>query len=206
MNYINDIPLYNMNESELDSVNVIIEICPGTNQKFELLDPYFNKLQVVRTVKSIYPFYYGSFPQTYAGDKDPLDFILFTDIEHKQLDVVKVDVIGAVKTIDAGEQDDKIICVECDSSLINVKKQLKEALKFLKSYKGKNSDMTINKKLASMSEADTLVKEAHEAWKDYIKPIPAKEYKKMLKNRSNTTNKQIESSNSQPTLVRVTRR
>lgn len=50
-----------------------------------------------------YPFLYGSFPQTLAGDKDPLDMILFTDKTHQLLDIVKVDVIGAVKTIDEGE-------------------------------------------------------------------------------------------------------
>jgi inorganic pyrophosphatase len=70
----------------------------------------------------MYPFYYGSFPRTLAGDKDPLDMILFTDKQHQPLDLVKVDIIGAVKTIDAGEQDDKIICVESDCGLSNVKK------------------------------------------------------------------------------------
>lgn len=168
MNYINDIPLYN---SEEDNVNVVIEICPGTSDKNELCAPSFEKLVCVRQVVGEYPFYYGSFPQTYAGDKDPLDFIMFTDIKHNNLDLVKVDVIGAIRTIDAGEQDDKIICVECSSKLTNVKKQLKQAMKFLKKYKGKNADMKIDKKLASMNEAEQLLQEANAAWVEHVKPI-----------------------------------
>lgn len=169
MNHINDIALYNKSATE-DSVNVVIEICPGTSDKRELREPGFDKLVTVRQVIGEYPFYYGSFPQTLAGDKDPLDFILFTNKNHNELDLVKVDVIGAVKTIDAGEQDDKIICVECDCDLLNVKKEFKKALKFLRTYKGKDADMTINKKLASMAEADKLVAEAHEEWAKLHKP------------------------------------
>lgn len=168
MNYINDVSLYNKDDG---TENVVIEICPGTNDKNELIEPGFSNLKCVRQVIGEYPFYYGSFPQTYAGDKDPLDFILFTDKEHHLLDLVKVDVIGAIKTIDAGEIDDKIICVEADCGLKNVHKKLGKAIKFLKKYKGKNSDMIIKKKLASMEEAEMLVSEAHNAWKEHIKPI-----------------------------------
>jgi hypothetical protein len=45
MNYINDIPLYNMEE---DNVNVVIEICPGTSDKNELIGPGFERLICVR--------------------------------------------------------------------------------------------------------------------------------------------------------------
>lgn len=168
MNFINDVPLYNKEE---DNINVVIEICPDTSDKNELVDNSFDRLVCVRQVVGKYPFYYGSFPQTYAGDKDPLDFILFTDKNHNLLDLVKVDVIGAVRTIDAGDQDDKIICVETDCGLKSVKKQMKKALKFLKRYKGKDADMKIDKKLASMHEAELLVEEAHMAWKEHVKPI-----------------------------------
>lgn len=164
MNYIKDVPLFNKDET----TNVVIEICPGTSDKNELVEPMFNRLTCVRQVEGTYPFYYGSFPQTYAGDKDPLDMILFTNVSHQLLDIVKVDVIGAVRTVDAGDQDDKIICVEATCDLINVKKQMKEALKFLKSYKGKNADMKIEKKLASREYAESLVKEANDVYKQKL--------------------------------------
>ena len=38
-------------------------------------------------------------------------------------------------------------------------------MKFLKSYKGKDADMIIDKKLASMSEAEGLIKEANNNYK-----------------------------------------
>lgn len=173
MNYIKDVALYNKD----DTVNVIIEICPGTSDKNELVEPIFDRLECVRQVEGIYPFYYGSFPQTYAGDKDPLDMILFTDKEHKLLDVVKVEILGAIKTLDAGEQDDKIICVEADCGLKNLHKHMKKAMKFLKKYKGKYSNMIIEKKLASMEEAELLLKASNDTYKEnfrkkFISPTP----------------------------------
>ena len=95
--------------------------------------------------------------------------ILFTDKKHFNLDLVKVEIIGAVKTIDAGEQDDKIICVEADCGLKNLRKHMKKAMKFLKSYKGKNADMVIEKKLVSEYDAEELLKDAHKAYKEKAK-------------------------------------
>ena len=158
MNYIKDIALYNGDEN---TVNVVVEICPGTSDKNELVEPYFDKLNCVRQVEGIYPFYYGSFPQTYAGDKDPLDMILFTDKQHSLLDLVKVDIIGAIKTIDAGEQDDKIICVESSCKLKNIKKHMKQAFRFLKSYKGAHSDMIIDPKFADIMNGKSIVLRMH---------------------------------------------
>ncbi len=162
MNYIKDVALYNGDRT----VNGIIEICKGTSDKNELVDPAFNELKCVRQVIGTYPFYYGTFPQTHAGDNDPLDMILFTDLPHKDLDLVRVDVIGAVRTVDNGEQDDKIICVETDCNLKSVRKQMKKTMKFLKTYKGKDADMKIDKKLASMEEADKLVEAAHQEYEE----------------------------------------
>lgn len=164
MNYIKEVPLYNGDEG--GTLNVVVEILQGSQDKGELVPHTFDRLETVRYISIPYPFYYGSFPQTIAGDKDPLDMILFTDKNHQLLDLVKVDVIGAVKTVDEGEQDDKIICVESDCGLKKVKKQMKEALKFLKEYKGKDADMKIDKKLASMGEAFQLIEEAHLNWRN----------------------------------------
>lgn len=43
---------------------------------------------------------------------------------------------------------------------------MKNAMKFLKTYKGKNADMKIDKKLASMSEAFQLIEESHLSWRN----------------------------------------
>ena len=190
MNYIKEVPLYNKD----DTINVVIEIVEGSNDKNELIAPYFNKLKCDRFTPINYPFYYGSFPQTFAGDRDPLDMILFTNKNHKLLDLVKVDVIGAVKTIDAGDQDDKIICVEADCSLKNLKRHMKKAMKFLKNYKGKNADMQIDKKLASMSEAFQLIEEAHLNWRNKDKitsKIISDTNNRVSTNTTNLSNKRV---------------
>lgn len=179
MNYIKDVELFN----DDSTVNVIVEICPGTSNKNELAGPLFDRLVCVRKIIGQYPFYYGSFPQTYAGDKDPLDMILFTDKHHQNLDIVKVDVIGAIKTVDGGEQDDKLLCVETDCGLEDLRKQLKYALKFLKYYKGKNANMIIDKKLASMAEAEELLKKANV---DYINRNDKTQRTVILKNNRNS--------------------
>ena len=78
------------------------------------------------------------------------------------------------------------MCVECDCDLFNLRKHLKKALKFLKKYKGKSADMIISKKLASMREAEALVDEAHEAWKERLKPRKANNTNNIVAQHSNT--------------------
>ena len=120
MNYVKEVNLKNG-----DLYNFIIEIPKGTNSKFELNDPYNNKVIEVRKVIGKYPFHYGCFPQTFAGDKDPLDVILLSDNKFKSLDIIKVIILGVIKTIDNGEQDDKIIVINNTEVINKEKKRLK---------------------------------------------------------------------------------
>lgn len=64
-------------------------------------------------------------------------------------------------------------------------------MKFLKSYKGKDADMTISKKLASMTEADKLVSDAHAAWKEHVKPIKVIAQKPKAVNQTTTRRRVI---------------
>ena len=143
MNYIKDIPLKVEN-----NFNVIVEIPKGTDSKYELIDGSFDDVVEVRKVIGKYPFYYGCFPQTHAGDNDPLDMILITKHKHrfKPLDIVKVEAVGVIKTIDNGEVDDKIIVIPIGEH-INWTKQLSKDFGFLETYKGENSNTIINKNL-----------------------------------------------------------
>ena len=95
MNYIKDIQL-----KQNENFNVIIEILKGTNSKYELVDGSFDKVVEVRKVVGKYPFYYGCFPQTLAGDNDPLDMILLSNKKRHMLDIVDIVPIGVIKTID----------------------------------------------------------------------------------------------------------
>lgn len=140
MNYIKDIELKKTDFT----YNVIVEIPKGTNSKYELVDGSFDKVIEVRKVIGKYPFYYGCFPQTYAGDKDPLDMILLTNKKYKILDIVEVIPIGVIRTIDDGEVDDKIFVIPANERIKNLKKHIAKAIKFLKTYKGKNSKMLLD--------------------------------------------------------------
>lgn len=152
MNYIKDIKLFN----EDNTINMIVEIEKGSKNKNELVAPNFDKVECVRKIKYRYPFYYGCFPNTLAGDNDPADAILITKEKHKVLDVVKVQPVAIIETIDNGEEDNKIICIE--GEIKNLAKELKKVMKFLHIYKGKKANMIINEEIKDAVEAMKILK------------------------------------------------
>jgi inorganic pyrophosphatase len=98
------------------TVNAIIEIPAGTNAKWEV-DPKTGVLAwemqngKPRVVEYLgYPGNYGTLAQTVSGDKDPLD-ILVIGAPLLRGSVVPAKVIGALRLLDKGEQDDKLIAV-----------------------------------------------------------------------------------------------
>lgn len=172
MNYIKDINLI-----EDGFYNIIIEIPKGTNSKYELVEPKNDHVEEVRKVIGKYPFYYGCFPQTLAGDKDPLDIILFTDRKYNSLDIVKTQIIGVVKTIDNGEIDDKILVIPYDEVIEHLDKLEKKALKFLSKYKGKNSNTQIDYTIYDCGEAIDLIEETN---KNYMNRLNSKGTKSII--------------------------
>lgn len=157
MNYIKD-----TNLKETSNIwNMIVEIPKGTNKKYELIEPKNEKVECVRKVHGKYPFYYGCFPQTLAGDNDPLDAILFTKEKHSILEIVKVQPIGVIKTIDNGEVDDKVLVVPSDEPIEHLDKLEKRTLKFLSKYKGKHSNTIIDSTIYDIQEALTIIYKAH---------------------------------------------
>lgn len=95
-----------------DIVNGIIEIPKGSRAKYEL-DKESGLLRLDRVLYSsvYYPANYGFIPQTYCGDKDPLDILILSQIEVVPLTIVPAKVIGVMRMLDGGEADDKIIAV-----------------------------------------------------------------------------------------------
>ena len=164
MNFIKDVKL-----CEDNKYNIIVEIRKGSKDKYELVEPTFDSLAAVRKIKIKYPFYYGCFPQTHAPDNDPLDMILLTNKKREILNVVEVMPIGIVKTIDAGEQDDKVLVIDTHEILPNILKMRKKALKFLKSYKGRKSQMILDTKVYGVIEAIEAIDKCHKAYKDMNK-------------------------------------
>lgn len=58
-----------------------------------------------------YPSNYGFIPQTFCEDNDPLDILVLCSAKVETLCLVEAKVIGVMRMIDQGEEDDKIISV-----------------------------------------------------------------------------------------------
>jgi inorganic pyrophosphatase len=120
------------------TVNVVVEIPAGTNEKWEVAKPSGElKLEQrdgkPRIVKYVgYPGNYGMIPQTIlpkeaGGDGDPLDIIAIGR-PAKRGEVVRAKIIGVLKLKDRGEADDKLIAVMPKTALYSVRniKELNE--------------------------------------------------------------------------------
>lgn len=154
-NFLLDFPAFTKDSL----VNIIIEIPAGTDQKWEVNKDTGviewerineDSLRVVRYLP--YPANYGFIPKTYlpvseGGDGDPLDvFLLGAALERGA--VVPGKIIGVIKMLDKGEQDDKLIAVSLNShfgsvtSLNDLKKNYTGVLELLTTwllhYKGDN--------------------------------------------------------------------
>ncbi len=116
------------------TVNVIVEIPAGTNSKWEVDKDGLMKLEVregsPRAVKFLpYPGNYGMIPSTKlpkeeGGDGDALDVLILCPTLRRGT-VAKVHVIGVLKYLDRGEQDDKLLAV-MDSTPLGSVRSLKE--------------------------------------------------------------------------------
>lgn len=108
-------------------VHAVIEIPAGTDEKWEVKpgdgvmrwDLVAGKPRQVKYLA--YPFNYGMVPQTclgreLGGDGDPLDIVVLGPALPRGT-VVAVKVLGVLRMVDSGEQDDKIIAVSPDSPL-----------------------------------------------------------------------------------------
>lgn len=149
------------------TVNVVVEICKGTYDKYEVEEHTGDKLICVRTLhKGLprdckYAYNYGFIPSTYAEDHDQLDAIILCEEKIEPLTVVKCKVMGVVPTIDTGEIDDKIICVPENSKLLKnpklFRKYLTEAIKYLKYYKYPDQKATLVKEFLGPIEAYSII-------------------------------------------------
>ncbi len=101
-------------------VNGIIEIPKNTRAKYEL-DKHSGLLKMDRVLYAsmYYPANYGFIPRTYCEDRDPLDILILSQIEVVPLCLVEAKVVGAMRMLDDGEMDDKIIAVAANDMSVN---------------------------------------------------------------------------------------
>jgi inorganic pyrophosphatase len=93
-------------------VNAIVEIQRGSRAKYEL-DKATGILRLDRVLYSstYYPANYGFIPQTLGDDLDPLDILVLSQVDIEPLCIVRAKVLGVMRMIDGGKDDDKIIAV-----------------------------------------------------------------------------------------------
>ena len=96
--------------------DVFIEVSKGSNLKYEICKTTnLLKLDRVLHTSMFYPGNYGYFPNTLAGDGDPLDVIVLTDYSLQPGILVNCKIIGVLLTEDEKGLDEKIIAVPSES-------------------------------------------------------------------------------------------
>ncbi len=102
----------NYGDKAPEIVTAVIEIPCGSIAKYEI-DKDSGLLMLDRVIYGSfqYPTNYGLIPRTYSEDNDPLDILVLSQVDIDPLCLVETRVIGAIKIIDGGEEDDKIIGV-----------------------------------------------------------------------------------------------
>lgn len=95
--------------------DVIIEIPKNSRIKYEK-DEKTGKIRCDRYLKTPfnYPYNYGYIPNTLAPDGDPLDVFVLMDEPLYPGTIISVEIIGVLKMIDNGEEDDKLIGIPAE--------------------------------------------------------------------------------------------
>jgi inorganic pyrophosphatase len=156
-------------------VNALIEIPQGSRAKYEIDKPS-GLLRLDRVIYSsfYYPTNYGFIPQTYGGDKDPLDILVLSSISIQPLCLVTAKVIGVMQMVDSGEADDKIIAVAANDPSINYLNNIEELPKhffeelrqFFEEYKKLEKKTVVIDKFQDRATALTIIQDAIDFYKE----------------------------------------
>jgi inorganic pyrophosphatase len=159
-------------------INVVVEIPTGTIAKWEVVKPSGDlkwgfESGMPRMVRYLgYPGNYGMVPRTLlpkelGGDGDPLDVIVLAPPVARG-SVVRARLIGVLKMLDDGKQDDKLIAVLWDTPFFEVTslKQLDEKFNgvtdiieiWFSNYKG--ADRTQSNGFGNEKEAKQILESA----------------------------------------------
>ena len=150
-------------------LQAVVEVPKGSKTKYEL-DKKSGLIKVDRVLFSSvhYPANYGFIPQTYCGDKDPLDILILGQEMVVPLSIMRAKPIGVMKMLDQGESDDKIIAVHADdpeySHLSHIDQlsphRLREVRRFFEDYKVLENKAVVIESFLGPDEAVAIVVEA----------------------------------------------
>lgn len=159
-------------------VNAVIEIPQGSRAKYEI-DKESGLLKLDRVIYSsfYYPVNYGFIPQTYGGDKDPLDILVITSLAVQPLTLMKATVIGVMQMIDNGEADDKIIAVATNDPGVNHYNNIEQLPKhffdelrhFFEEYKKLENKAVVVEDFGDKAKALQITEEAIKFYKQSFK-------------------------------------
>ena len=159
-------------------VNGVIEIPKGSRAKYEL-DKESGLLRLDRVLYTsvYYPANYGFIPQTYCGDKDPLDILILSQIEVVPLTIVPAKVIGVMRMLDGGEADDKIIAVAAGDPSVShfndiselPNHSISEMFSFFEDYKKLENKTVVVEKFLDKRTAIKILNEAFELYNKLFK-------------------------------------
>lgn len=156
-------------------VNAIIEISQGSRAKYEIDKPSgLLKLDRVIFSSFYYPVNYGFIPQTYGGDKDPLDILVITSLPVQPLTIMEAKVIGVMQMVDSGDADDKIIAVAAKDPGVNYLNNIEELPKhffeelrhFFEEYKRLENKTVVVEEFGDKSAALIIIEDAIKLYKE----------------------------------------
>lgn len=133
-------------------IKAVIEISKGSHCKYEI-NKETNILELDRIIYPAYPFSYGFIPNTLQLDGDALDVFVLFDEPLQPLSQVTIDIIGVLKCIDNGVQDDKVIAVIKNTNMAEItqEKSVERIKSFLRAYKpGFKVEAYLSKKVAEL--------------------------------------------------------
>jgi inorganic pyrophosphatase len=150
-------------------VNAVIEIPQGSRCKYEI-DKTTGLLKLDRVIFSsfYYPINYGFIPQSYGGDKDPLDILVITSLSVQPLTLMEAKVIGVMQMVDGGDPDDKIIAVAATDPGVNHYNNIEELpphffselRHFFEEYKKLENKTVVVEDFGDKAKALAIVEEA----------------------------------------------
>ncbi len=156
-----------------DDFNAVIEIPKGSSCKYEM-DKYTGLLRLDRFLytSTHYPANYGFIPRTYADDGDPLDVLILCDQPIYPMTLVRVYPIGAMRMIDGGALDDKIIAIAFSDPTYNHIRSIDqlpphifdEIMHFFSVYKQLENKQTAVKELLDAEEARKIIESCIECY------------------------------------------
>lgn len=167
--------ILNAGDVENGVINVVVEIPAGSNHKIEW-DRKLGAMKLDRVEPIIFakPTNYGFIPQTLDEDGDELDALIITDQPLSTGIFLQARIIGAMKFVDDGEVDDKVVVVPADDrnngnaiqTLADLPPQLIKQIEFhFNHYKDlKKSGTTKVTHWGNIDEAKKVIRESQHRW------------------------------------------